>query len=203
MTRILMHIISTIFHPTLLPTFLVLLPYWCIPTVAYELHLPLVLIIILSYTIIPMILLWFLYLLKVIGSLNMKNLLDRRISLATTSGWCAISSWMLQSRLDIPYLLMAMLWSITLTMGWLLIGNLKMRVSLHANNIAILVGYLLVAYQLTPTPLLLGVLALSIVVLGLVMSSRIYLKAHRSIETYIGATLGVAGAYGLGLWVTW
>ena len=195
--RILMQTVSTVFHPLTMPVNALIAMYFCriYPVSSYV-----ALLIIWNYVLTPGVLLWALRKCGVVSSLSMQQPRDRIIGLAVAGTWCGVATGLPGSWLPIG--LLGLWWSFTLSLGILAVGNLKMKISLHAAAAGNVVGYLLAAHSTNPTPLLFWGVIIGVLITGLVMSARLYLKAHRAIETYVGATIGILTAYGVGLWFT-
>jgi len=73
--------------------------------------------------------------------------------------------------------------------------NLKMKISLHAGGVGMLVGFI-VAYSLNQSFLVIWPLILAIIVAGLVISARLILNKHTPKQVYLGFSLGSLITFG-------
>lgn len=153
--------------------------YFLINFLLYSLLLPAIAILLLRYT-------------KRIDSVELDNKNQRFAPLILTS----LSSFLLMYLLidirdTVPisahlFGMTAAGFFVTLFFGLI---NLKTKISLHAGGVGMLVGFI-VAYSLNHAFIVIWPVVLSILIAGLVISSRLILNKHTPKQVYLGFLLG-------------
>lgn len=87
--------------------------------------------------------------------------------------------------------------AVTITLIIANIANFIDKISLHAIGMAGLTGILLyfITEETNANIILFDAFGFSLVLLGLSMTARLYLKAHTQYQVYVGAILGFISGY--------
>ena len=184
-------IISSVFHPILFPI---------IGTILYFIYLPtfipstykntLILIVFITTYLLPMLFVYLIKKMKMIENYDMETTEERKFPLqfltliAFLLGIVLYRTGMV-NELALFYFAMGT----TLLISYFLLYT-HFKISLHAIGIGGLIGFLGIlsfTYQLN----LIAVLALFFIISGVIMTSRLKLKAHEEKEVYIGFAVGL------------
>lgn len=182
---------SYIFHPLWLPTYAMLYYFFHVSFMfTYENMLAKILAVILLTVFIPIFFLILLKPLRIIDSFHLKNVKQRRIPLLMFS---TISAIIINYIFDpihykIPFYFFSAIFFCGLVC--IMLSFLNYKISLHALGISSLVSYL-IGFSLYYHIDNLWLICLSILALGWVISSRIFMKAHKIHELLSGLALGV------------
>ncbi len=183
--------VSHLFHPILFPI---------IGTILYFIFLPrhinsrsersLILTVFITTYLLPMLFVYLLKKMKMIKSYDMETTEDRKFPLL----FLTIISYLLGIKLyrthiveELAVFYFAM--ALTLLISYFLL-YMHFKISLHAIGIGGLIGFLGVlsfSYELN----LIVVLALFFIISGVIMTSRLKLKAHEGKEVYVGFIIGL------------
>lgn len=208
--RIAAQIISIIFHPLLILTYMLILllmvnPYlFGVNSVSDKESIKFILTVFFSTFLIPSFAIFLMWRLKLITSLEMRDKQDRIVPFIATG---VFYLWVLRSVFadpNIPTAFLIAALGTTIGLFSCFIINLFFKVSLHAVGIGGLIGMILIIMWLysygsfTLNIPIIGVceisinlvLMLSVLIAGLVGTSRLLLNAHTSKELYIGFLLG-------------
>lgn len=184
--------ISAVLHPVVMPTIGVLLYYILTPLdTSKNQQYALLSIVFISTYIIPLLLLLLLKTLGFIKSFQLKTIEERKIplffmiSLFFILGKVFFNSSV--STRDISYLFYGT--SLALIIVYF-IFFLNIKTSLHLISMGSAIGFFLVFQQIYPISIL-PIIALLTVLSGLLASSRLYLKAHKPNEVYLGFFIGI------------
>lgn len=203
-------IVSIIFHPMLILTYMLILllmvnPYlFGVNSVGDKESIKFILTVFFSTFLIPGFAIFLMWRLNLISSLEMRDKQDRIIPFIATG---VFYLWVLRSVFadpNIPTAFLIAALGTTIGLFACFIINLFFKISLHAVGMGGLVGMILIIMWLysygsfTLNIPLIGmceisinlVLMLSILIAGLVGSSRLFLHAHTSKELYLGFILG-------------
>lgn len=189
------HVISFVFHPLLMPTYLFLF----IIVFASTLMQPLpreslfqVLTIIFIVTfLIPAISIGTLRLSNFISDLRLMDQKQRIIPFLFVTCFYGITAYMFYSKLNINNLIF-LIFLITATLLLLLtIITLFWKISLHGAGIGGTIGFILALSFAYPIPHFAIILSGAIVVAGLIAYSRLSLNAHTPSQVYGGVMVGI------------
>jgi hypothetical protein len=193
--RMLAHIISFLFHPLFITTYvtawlLYIHPYAFID--ATESSKPLRLIsIFINTAFLPAFSVFLMWRLKLVESVTLQTQKDRIIPFVACQLFFGWAWWVAHNQEESPSSFRSFLLGtfFAVCAGWLL--NIKMKVSMHALAVGgMLIFFLLQAFQLPDATGL--YLTIAILTTGLVCTARFIISDHRPVEIYIGLFAGAA-----------
>jgi hypothetical protein len=190
-------IISTVFHPIVIPTIGVII-YFLISPLPIERNQKLVtLILIFGATyILPLLLLILLKKFNLINSYQLESKKERRIPLGLMLllfyGLGNLFSYV-DALQDLSLLFSAT--SIGLILTYILL-YFKIKSSIHLLSIGISCGFFMLLSIVDNTSYLL-IIIINFLIGGLLASSRLHLKAHQPKEVYLGFFIGISSVFGL------
>ena len=200
MTRI-AQFISIVFHPTFQATFLIFVLYQFVP----ELFRPfddssfprLLLFVALLTCLFPLMLILGLRALGSISSLQMPTRRERLMPFFFISLFYGLAVYFFSQRLAMNDMIVVMLIAVTVLIFLIFLITIKFKISVHSAASWGVFGCLLsLNTQLPESPLLIPVVG-SVILAGLVSSSRLYLNAHSPKEVYYGLALGFVVCFGI------
>lgn len=187
-----MKLISGIFHPLLMATYISLIllvgasEYFTFPVRMVQY---LVLIVFLTTCAIPGISIFILKTFSWIRDLEMTDKKDRFVPFLFIFAWYAISSYLFVTRLQLGQPFSTIFISVTLLIGILIVITRWTKISIHAAAVwsaaGILVSLVLFRGLVIPT-----IMYSAIVLAGLTSTSRLYLGYHKPNEVWFGSILG-------------
>jgi len=183
--------ISYIFHPVIIPIASALLYFILVPVAVSKAFSSRVLGIVFVMTyILPIVLLYILKRVKLIEDFELKTINERKFPVL----FVAIITFLLGRLLlqtGLANLLAYSFYGCALALGIIyFLFFLKIKTSLHTVGLAGLIGFLTtisISFQLN----VLLILMILFVVLGLVATARLFLKAHQPKEILLGFIIGV------------
>lgn len=185
--------ISVVFQPLLIPTLVFGLILYLVPeasSIPLEIKSTILLLVVLSTLAIPMITIFGLRLSGTIKSIHMVEIKDRVIPFVITCIYFLMTTYFLHEKVEIDPVLWQVLALISLTIVGLTVVTFFWKMSAHMTGMGGLVAIVIVLgikfATFMPLYPLLGALVLS----GIVGTSRLYLNAHKPLETYIGFFYG-------------
>lgn len=193
--RLLAHIISILFHPLFITTYvtawlLYIHPYAFID--ATENSKPLRLIsIFINTAFLPAFSVFLMWRLQLVESVTLQTQKDRIIPFVACQLFFGWAWWVAHNQEESPLSFRSFLLGAFLTVcaGWLL--NIKMKVSMHALAVGgMLVFFIIQTFQLPEASGL--YLTIAILITGLVCTARFIVSDHRPVEIYIGLLAGAA-----------
>ncbi|PCJ28127.1 MAG: hypothetical protein COA97_02295 [Flavobacteriales bacterium] len=186
-------IISSLFHPLLMPVIGLLIIFNTDSYINYimpfEKKMAIIFLVALTTFIIPSFISLILLIKKVIDSLEMKTQKERIIPYALTVVFYVLTLYMLKNA-QIPPIIYNFIIGATLSVILAFIINLKWKISAHMIGVGGLVGALIcisMILEIYITPYIIFALLMA----GLVGSCRLVLKAHTQSQIYIGFVVGV------------
>lgn len=191
--RITAKIISGVFHPLLMPVIGLLIIFntdsYINYTIPLDLKKAVIILITTSTFVIPLLISLLLLNRKLINSLEMETSKERIIPYAFTIIFYVFTLYMLKQA-PIPPIIFKFIIGATLSVILAFIINIKWKISAHMIGIGGLFGALLSiswVLELYLTPYI----VLSLLIAGLIGSSRIILNAHNAPQVYAGFFLGL------------
>lgn len=189
------HIISAIFHPLLMPSYLFLF----IILFATSLMQPLqreslfrVLIIIFIVTfIIPIISIGTLRLSNFISDFRLEERKQRVTPFLFVTCFYGITAYMFYSKLNFNSLIFVIFAITTALLLMLTIVTRFWKISVHGAGIGGTIGFILALGLYHPIPNFAIVLAVIAVISGLIIYARLSLNAHTPLQVYTGVVLGM------------
>lgn len=183
--------VSFIFNPLFMPIYGLLIIFfaptlfWYLPFKVKEI---LFFIFIINNLLIPVSLIPFFRYRHIISSIVIENRRERLIPLITVSFLYLVTSFIM-FRLQIPVFLKAYSYAITLITIALLVINLKWKISLHSAGAGALTALVLVLSMKLSSGLPLLII-LSVLISGIILSSRLRLNTNSPSEVYSGFVTG-------------
>lgn len=183
--------LSILFHPLLMPTLGILVIFY---TGSYISFLPgdikkIILLVIGANTLgLPLLMMPLFYQFGVIKSLEMESNRERIIPLSFTIIPYLLSVYFLV-RLPIPSIISAFMIGASLVVAFCLITSIWWKVSIHLVGVGGFVGFL-VAFSIRLNIDVLSYLLVTLIISGLLASSRLYLRAHKPLQVYLGFAAG-------------
>lgn len=186
--------LSFLFHPLLLTSLLLGTLYITIPEVIRPVDpasIRKVLLVVFTLTfIIPFCSIVVMKLLGSIDSLYMRNRHERLMPFFFIGSYYAVTTYLFLTKLPFSEALVAVFFGVTLVIFMIFIQTFFLKVSIHAAGIWGLVGFLLALHLRVPVAGLFIPVMVSLLIAGLVTSSRLYLNEHSPAEVYSGAVTG-------------
>lgn len=193
MRRILALIVSVVFQPLVVPTLVFGLIFFVVPestSLPIEFKMRIFYLVVLSTLVIPMITIFGLRLSGTLKSLHMETIQDRVIPFSITSIYYLLTSYFLYDKSEFDPILWKSLSIITFAILVLTFVTFFWKMSAHMTGMGGLMAVVLVLGFKFPTFKVLYPLLSSIMLTGIVGTSRLYLTAHRPIEIYVGLIFG-------------
>lgn len=193
-----MKIVSVVFHPLLMATYLGTLLLYQTPELVTRIRpdaIPRFLLLVFLLTgLMPAFSVFLLKAFKYISSLEMSNRNERIVPFIFILVYYGIASYLFLVKLEISMLFMILMISSTLLILILTLITLKYKISIHAAAVWSFAGYLtgiLVTYNTN-----LGWIYYAIILAaGLTSTSRLYLGSHSEDEVWAGSILGFTYGY--------
>lgn len=184
-------LVAIVFHPVLMPVY-GLLVIFIAPTLLgylpFNIKKFLFLIMLINNVLLPFSLLPFFIQKRIVSSWNMPERKDRTL-LLTIITLLYITTSFIVFRFPIPGFIKSYIYGITFLAAILTVINFFWKISLHAAGAGALIGLVMVLSLKMLTPLDLY-LIISIVISGLILSSRLKLNVHNPREVWIGLFTG-------------
>ena len=184
-------IISQLFHPIIFPIIGTLLYFIFLPRhISTNTKNTLILTVFITTYLLPMLFVYLLKKMEMINNYDMETTEERRfpllfLTIISYSLGLLLYRTQIIDELAVFYFGMGF----TLLISYLLLF-IHFKISLHAISIGGLIGFIGVLsfyYQLN----LIVILAIFFIIAGIIMTSRLKLKAHEEKEVYIGFTIGL------------
>lgn len=185
------NILSVVAHPAFLPVYGLLIIFNA-PT--FMVHLPaslkriIFMLATINMTVVPIAFLPLLKYRNVISSYQMDSRKERIIPLAMGTMMYVVTTIIFFSY-EIPQLIKLFMMASSVLSFLLLVITFRWKISIHAAGMgALLASVLVLSLRMMAdlAPILIGLLILS----GVLLSSRLFLKAHKPAQVYLGFLLG-------------
>lgn len=186
-------VISVVFQPLLMPTLVYGMILFGVPestSIPEEFKERIFFLILLSTLVIPMISIIGLRLSGTLKSLHMPEIKDRRVPFLITSVYFILTTWFLYQKSDIDPVLWLGMGVITFSVLSLTVVSLFWKMSAHMTGLGGLLAVVLVLGSKFPNFGVLYPLLGTLLLCGMVASSRLLLQAHKPLEVYIGLVAG-------------
>lgn len=201
--RVVMQIISAVFHPLLMATYISLILFLHVPEafIPYpaEVVPKLILSIFFLTALFPSIMVVLLkFLTPFISDLELSDRKERFLPfIILIIFYIGASKWMVVD-LQLGKIIKILLFSGTGMIGLMFLINLKFKISIHASAIWAIAGYALSLSIQLSLPELKSVIFLTIISGGLINTSRLYLGYHRPLEVWTGSIVGFLYSFFMG-----
>lgn len=203
-------IISVVFHPLLMPNFLLGTLFYLSPEVVgvdiigLNGRLSLLAFVFIATFILPSLAVFYLYRNGQIGSMHLQKLSDRRLPYFLTIGIYGSISYFFGIKIPqtsgLSPEIGIVIAVITATIVCVAIISLWWQISAHAVGISGVVGVLAAIIVKDSTETLFYPLLLFIVAWGFVLSARLYLNAHTVSQIVAGSMLGFVLSFASSYW---
>ena len=192
MQKVIANIISVIFHPLLMPTYVLLLIIWFNPFLFTEftrVTLVTILISVFVYTFIfPVVITFLLYKIDIVKSIQLDTAKERLYPFALALLFYGYIYFRFRS-LPYPQILSLTLLSAMLAISITIILNIKWKVSIHCVGIALLAGIIFYNSDISSYDIKIPFMVI-LFIAGIIGSSRLSLLKHRPAQIYIGYLVG-------------
>ncbi|MDX2188648.1 MAG: hypothetical protein SFY32_02180 [Bacteroidota bacterium] len=187
--------ISILLHPFLIPvyiyTVIVLCTPYLLPPLPFATMIMFLVFMLIICFIIPALLIFIMYRLRLIESLHLNEITDRIKAFFCTIPIYVLSVYVMYSKFQFTGLAMAIQSTVLISMFVSGIITFFWKISLHSMSVTGLVyfvGYLAAVYKIE---LLYFTFLILLIVAGLLMSARLYLGAHNLSQIGAGMFLGL------------
>ncbi len=191
---------SYLLHPIVVPVYLLahslFLPVYSMQRYNNDFKLYLIGYIIVVIVILPLLSLWQLKKFAIIDSFHISNQKQRPLPYLLMVVLYSFSAISLSSIAGMHYLIILLFAMSAITVLVLTIINYRIKISAHAAGVSMSLPWFLlihIIFDLNTTIYLI----ISFLVLGIVMTSRLVLKAHTHTEVWLGASIGIIGLISL------
>jgi membrane-associated phospholipid phosphatase len=191
--RIFALVVTIVFQPLLMPALVFGMILFAVPeatSIPEEFKLRIFYLILLSTLLIPMVTIIGLRLSGVLKSLHMPEIKDRTVPFLITCLYFIFTSYFLYQKSELDEILWKGMGVMSLSVIVLTLVSFFWKMSAHMTGLGGMFAVLLVLGKNFPTFNELYPALLTIVLCGIVASSRLYLNAHRPLEVYIGFFTG-------------
>ncbi len=185
--------ISIVFHPLLLTSLLFLILSYFAPYITTPVRGAITSFLLIVFVITFLIPLLSISLLRISKSITDFQLEDRReriLPFAFITVFYMIITGMFVFKLDISPVFNQIFVTITIIVLTITLITLYWKVSAHSAGVSGMMGFLLAFHIKSPLGNLMWPIFFTVLVVGLVMSARLYLNVHRPREVHVGALIG-------------
>jgi membrane-associated phospholipid phosphatase len=191
--RIFALVITVVFQPLLMPSLVFGLILFAVPeatSIPEGFKLRIFYLIVLSTLLIPMVTIIGLKLSGVLKSLHMPEIKDRAVPFLITCLYFLFTCYFLYQKSDLDAILWKGMGVISISVIVLTLVSFFWKMSAHMTGLGGVLAVLLVLWKDFPTFNELYPLFFTLVLCGIVASSRLYLNAHKPLEVYAGFFTG-------------
>jgi membrane-associated phospholipid phosphatase len=189
-----MKLISGLFHPLLLASYFLTLLYYYHPTFFSPIPLQevpkLIFASVVTTFVIPVLSILIMRFTSRISSLSLNAREERLLPFISIFLFYSATTYLYTYRLGMKPPLSSMMIGMSLLIGILLLITNWFKISIHAAAIWALAGLMAGIFVSFPGENLIYQVAITVLLAGLVSSSRLYLGRHSEKEVWYGATLG-------------
>lgn len=204
MVRKLALLLSVVFQPLLMPSLVFGLLFFGVPqasSIPESFKVRLFYLIVSSTLLIPMILMLGLRWSGLIKSLHFEEKSDRKIPFILVTLFYVLTIYFLKQKTELDPILWQGMAIITVSVVLLTAVTFFWKMSAHMTGIGGLLAVLGVLGIYFPSLDLAYLLVATLVLVGLVASSRLYLEAHSPAEVYAGLLVGFATCWIGFMWI--
>lgn len=189
--------ISYLFHPVYIPFYGSILYFFIFPHTQTMYQVQLILSMILVGTaVIPITFILVLKQFKLVQSIQIPSIKERKLPLLFFLFIAFMATKILSAYRYLPDLTVMFIGISFVTLIAYILITLRFKISLHAASIGGVIGVVLALSRLYNMNLLL-LISVLFVLSGLILTSRLKLKAHSNLELYLGFIVGVITQYGI------
>lgn len=193
--------LSVVFHPLVVPTLIYAIIFGFAPILARPLSnvalLYILAAIFVTTFVIPLCSIALMRFSAYIPSLSMEERKDRIVPFLFVSVFYAITTYLFYAKMQLNTVLIIIMLTITVISFFAAVVTMFWKISVHSIALSGMVGFfvaLMVKFSLAS---LLVPLVLSVLIAGVVMSSRLYLNVHKPSEVLIGGLVGFVFSAGV------
>ena len=194
MMRALMLVISAVFHPLLMESYVALILYKINPAlfgpISQDAVPYFVFAIFIATALIPALSLAFLRAIKIIQSLDLTIRKERIIPFILISCFYTFSAYTFHNKLPLPDLILAPLIASPILIVLLSLISLRFKISVHTAASTGVLGTLTGIFYIIPVDRSALILVVIALLTGLTSTSRLYLGHHNLKEVFYGAVIG-------------
>ena len=189
-------LISYLFFPAIIPSYLLTLLFFKAPTtMGVEGFTPFYHLIIIGFVfiytcLIPSLLIVWLYKRGKVKSIELNDGADRHIPYLVSIIFTAFLAYFFHQKSNVLYATSVMMAGVSLTLLLVFIINIYWQISIHSAAIGGFVGSIFLIMILKDESLLQLPATLSLLIAGLVIWARLKLEAHTPAQAYFGFILG-------------
>ena len=195
-------LISYIFHPAIMPVVGYLLFFFLLSSEPFgERQILFLGLISLGTFIVPAFFLLTLRHTGFISSLNMEHKRERAVPFMFTTVFYTLLAYLMFSKVLYEIQVVLLTGGVALSMCLTTLVSLFHKTSVHTVGISGLLGFLFSFQVANPSLALLAPISILFFFTGMVMSSRLYLKAHTPNEVWSGFLIGFGTCFGIVAWV--
>lgn len=191
MNNTLAKVLSTLFHPLLMPLFGVVFIFYSGSYISYlpsDIKRIIILVVGANTFGLPLLMMPLFIQFGVVKNLAMESNKERILPLAFTLIPYILSVYFL-IKLPIPFVIAAFMLGASLIVASCLIISYWWKISIHMVGVGGLVGFI-IAFSIRLYTDVIPYLIISVFIAGLLASARLYSKAHKPIQVYLGFALG-------------
>ena len=189
------HVISIVFHPLLMPSylflFIIVFASTLLQPLQKESHFQVLSIIFIITFIIPAISIATLRLSNFISDLTLKDQRQRVTPFLFVTCFYGISAYMFYTKLNIKNLIFLIFAITTSLLFALTVITYFWKISIHSAGIGGIIGFILALSFAYPIPHFALIFSGTLIIAGLVAYSRLSLNAHTPGQVYGGVILGL------------
>ena len=193
------YIISFVFHPLLMPSYLFLFIMVFASSLMEPLNkesLPQALFVIFLVTfVIPATSIGTLRLSNLISDLQLFDRRQRIIPFLFVTCFYGITAYLFYAKLDLRNVMFIVFSTITVLLLLLTVVTYFWKISIHGASIGGTIGFVLAISLIYPLPHFAIILATLAIIAGLVVYARLALNAHTPSQMYIGVAVGIILCY--------
>jgi hypothetical protein len=186
-------LISVVFHPMLMPFYGILIIFSAPTLLGFlpgKVKRILTLIVLINNVIIPLTLMPWFRLRNIISSWVLNDRSERTIPLFAATFFYFVTTYLI-IRYQIPTFIKSFVLSAAVLSLAITIINFRIKISIHSAGAGAIMALIIILSVKMHTALL-GLLISSVIVSGLVLSSRLWLNSHTPKEVWSGFFLGIA-----------
>ncbi len=203
MNRTLAQVLSVVFHPLLLPTYLFLIIFYLLPqsviTFPLDKRWIIAAVVFFSTFVVPGLGTYTLYRSGLLASMQAETKEERGVPLFFTALCFTITSYLFYHEEYLDRLLFVIMSLITLSVFLTYLFSYFWKISAHGVGMGGALGILFFIHSQLPENALLYAIITLIIAAGAVLSARLALDAHTPTEVYSGFLLGFS--IGMGMWL--
>ena len=191
----LMKAVSIVFHPLMMPTITFLIVYAALPELVHPVGWVLLPFLFITTFLIPLFGVAALIYSGSVSSFSLEKREERFLPFFFVTIFYAITTVMFILKIQVNETVGLMLIATTVLLMVLMLISLFYKI-IHAAGVSGVVGFMFMLSRNYPESMIIYALIFTIVLSGLVMTSRLYLNAHTPKEILFGCVLGIFVCFG-------